>query len=275
MSTELLQKFESDGIVKITLPAEIQAFQREFANDACAWLKRWTGCECASPSLAADMVRIAKENRALVGRLYKVARRFAVTKQMACHPFLVDLAKTLMQAPLVSCCNFVAVRFDLPSESKYLLDAHQDFPYIQGSLNGITIWMPFNDADERVGSPSWIPGSHRWGVLRVREFSLEQAGGSGGRSFELVDFDRLAGHEFVREDVRAGEALAFHTLLVHRSEPNTSGVARMSAQLRYDDVFERSSFERNYPEGLYLNNRLTDTYPEYVARERPANGEVA
>jgi len=61
-----------------------------------------------------------------------------------------------MGTPLVSCCTFVNVRIGLPTEEQYLTPFHQDFPYIQGSLNGITVWLPVFDTSLEMGPPAWL-----------------------------------------------------------------------------------------------------------------------
>ena len=258
--------YDSQGVIKLQLTTDVRELNQQFLSEMCSFLKRWGGASCTPESLATDLVGISQRDRGLVGKLYKVSRRFPAAKRLACHPYFVHLAEVMMKTDLVSCCNFVAIRIDLPSESKYLLDVHQDFPFIQGSVNGVTVWMPFHDVELAMGVPAWIPGSHARGVQKVKEYSLEEAGGSGGRSFDMVDQDRFKGQSFTREPVVKGEALLFHTLLVHRSEPNVSAKARITIQLRFDDVTNKESFTRNYPDGLYLNERLAKGYPEYVVK---------
>lgn len=256
--------YERDGLVKVHLPEDIAGLQKEFLRECCVWLAHFGGFKTTPEALPDDLVKIAKDNRQLLGRLYKIARRFPAAKRLACHPYFVRVAQNLMKTNLVSCCHLVNVRFDLPQESKYLLDTHQDFPYIQGSLNGLTVWLPFSDVTKDMGAPSFVLGSHRWGALKVKEYSLGEVGGSGGKSFEIIETKRLEKESFASGEIKSDTALVFHTLLVHRSEANISGRARVSVQLRFDDALNQVSFEKNYPEGLYLNNKLTETYPELV-----------
>jgi hypothetical protein len=257
-------QYEEEGIIKIDLPPNIIELQQQFLRECCRWVGHFGKYECSSETFARDLIDIAQTDRSLVAKLYKVSRRFVSAKQLASEPYFVACAKTIMGTESVSCCHLVNVRFDLPGESKYSLESHQDFPYIQGSVNGITIWMPFFDISQEMGAPSWIPGSHRWGALKVREYSLGQVGGSGGKSFVIADTEHMEGKGFVKGVIKSHEALLFSTLLVHRSEPNISETARISIQVRFDDAYSQASFTRNYPEGLYLNNRLNEAYPELV-----------
>jgi len=268
---EYLSTYQRDGLIHVNVSAEIAELQVHFMHECCAFLRVLGMTDTTPATLPADLVTAARQDRALVGRLYKASRRFPSAKQLAAHPFFVDLAGQLMQTELVSCCHFVCVRIDLPTEDRYMTPAHQDFPYIQGSMNGITVWLPFSDLTVSHGIPSFVDGSHHWGMLRVHEYSLDEIGHNGGQSFALADDPRLRDAKYVRPNtVGKNEALVFHTLLLHRSEPNRSTEARITIQLRFDDLANKDSFRRNYPEGLYLNDRLEKTYPEYVAQRKVA-----
>lgn len=258
--------YDRDGIIKITLPPAVSRLRQQFLQETAEWLVGVGQPAIDIANLPAQLARLAGQDRPLIARLYKIARRFPAAKQLACAPFFVALAQELMRTALVSCCHFVNVRIDLPDEDRFLLDAHQDFPFIQGSLNGLTVWLPFTTTPLPMGPPSCILGSHRWGMLPVTEYGPAETGGSGGKSFRIADQPRLEAGLFVNWAVEADEALVFSTLLVHRSERNQSPLARLNAQLRFDDALAGESFDRNYPEGLYLGDRLATTYPEYIQR---------
>jgi hypothetical protein len=264
LDESLIGAYQADGIIQLTVPDSIRALQLDFLRDCALWLNHFGGLDVQPSAVPATLPMV---DRQLVARLYKISRRFKAAKQLAAHAWFTQLAGDLMRTPLVSCCHFVNVRMDLPDEDTFLLPIHQDFPYIQGSFNGITVWLPFHDTPQEAGPPAWIPGSHTGGVQAVRE-QVYGTGPvrSGGRSFDVADAAAYADARFVSADVPFGTALVFSTLLVHRSQRNRSHVARLNVQLRYDDALAAESFERNYPEGLYLGDALTTTYPEHVQR---------
>jgi hypothetical protein len=265
LSGAMAEAYARDGIVSVTLPAEVNALRQQFIAEMCLWFDRMAGVAATPDDVSAKLVELAERDRPLVGKLYKVSRRFPSLRQMSCHPWLVRQAAALMNSELASCCTFVNVRIDLPKEGRFLTPIHQDFPYIQGSLNGVTYWLPFFDTPLALGPPSWIPGSHKWGVLKVEEFGADKTGRSGAKSFRVADEEKIVSESsFVSGPVPAGTALAFSTLLVHRSEPNNLDLARVNVQLRFDDVFASESIGRNYPDGLYLGESFGNSYPEYV-----------
>lgn len=94
---------------------------------------------------------------------------------------------------------------------------HQDSGYVVA--NGgpadhapyLTCWCPLEDATIENGTISLIPGSHRAGILpHIRE------GGTGDLVCPAADRRAL------RIDARAGDVVAFSSLLLHASGPNRS-----------------------------------------------------
>jgi hypothetical protein len=261
----IVEAYQKDGIVALPLPGDLDDARKGLIEEIRTWLAAVAGVICTTDDIPERVMALAKADRPLLGKLYKLSRRLPSARRIASHKWFVDVAAQVMPARLVSCCTFVNVRFDLPEEERYLTPIHQDFPYIQGSLNGITIWLPLFDTPVALGPPEWIPGSHRWGVLKVKESDLHQAGGSGAKSFEIADRKKIESEaNFVNQDVAAGEALVFSTLLVHRSCLNRTNRARLNIQIRFDDALAGESIQRNYPEGLYLGDAFTSVYPEYA-----------
>jgi ectoine hydroxylase-related dioxygenase (phytanoyl-CoA dioxygenase family) len=268
LNAEQLTQYQRDGILRLTLPPASRKLLNDFLDEVCIWLKCFCDIQLTASDLAMEIPKIAARDRKLIGRLYKCSRRFPSIKRLASDSWLEGISAKLMDTTLASCCHFVSVRIDLPSEDKYLLPPHQDFPYIQESMNGVTWWIPFMDMPINVGPPAFIYGSHKSGVLRVKEYDYERTDQSGGKSFNINDFTQIKGESYAENSpVYFGEALVFNTLLVHRSEPNLSSVARINGQVRFGDLLSKDSFDRNYPEGLYLGDSFSKSYPEHVANE--------
>ena len=267
LSDEDISSYHELGVIRLELPKSLKIKINNFRLEVIDYIEAISGIKSDVSRLEADLAEIALKDRLLISRLYKISRRFFSSKAIACDPFLVSVAKKLIDTKLISCCNFVNVRIDLPSEDNFLLSAHQDFPYIQGSFNGITCWIPIFDTDLTVGPPSFVRGSHKTGIMNVCEYDANQTGGSGGRSFKIANQGEIDKCVFANEAVLFGEALIFSTLLVHRSEQNNSKKARVNIQVRFDDALSLDSFNRNYPEGLYLADSFQKSFPEYVSNE--------
>ncbi len=262
LSQTQLSDYASRGLILVDVPSDVRPFQLEFLEEIATYLKHWHGIDTVADGVPAALADLQRANSQAVGKLMKVSERFPGVRRLASSAWAVDLASELMGSNLISCASFLATRFDPPLAARPGSPPHQDFPYIQGSLDGITIWFPFLDMSSQVGPPAFIPGSHQQGVGRVREYVRNPADRVASVQALQEDEWRNAAWEF--EEVRADQALAFSTLLVHRSQPNTSKVMRISAQLRFDNLCDRESFERNFPDGLFGGQNLSDNYPELV-----------
>ena len=127
-------------------------------------------------------------------------------------------------------CNTPNLKINFPNDRKHDLEAHQDIHSHLGSLNSITLWIPLQHTKQATGPIEYIPGSHkkiheaRSGIL------LESFKESAYKSFEL----------------KLGECLVFSQLLIHRSKKNISKMARISLQIRFNDLSSEEWKKRNY-----------------------------
>lgn len=279
LSNELIETYNKDGIIKITLPEEIVKLQDEFLFDCCNFLKKWANFESTPEKLPFDLVELAKTNREIIGKLYKIAKRFRSSRALSCHPFFSEIAKQLMNTSLISCYHLTIVRIDLPNEEKFLMPPHQDFPYIQGSVNGLTLYLPFHDISPKHGIVSVKRGSHTDGIIKVTESNSRLSTAqkeyvSTGNTIsklqtaekvcEIADMSKIKDIHFEQEVLSKNEAYFFHTLLLHSSERNTSNSARITMQIRFDDLLNQDSYNRNYPEGRSRDDLFSNNFPEYV-----------
>ena len=259
--------FHNQGLMKIVLPEACIELKKKFSEQLADWLLHWLP-ELGGNNL--DISRLlnvaAQRDRQLVGKLYKVCRRFPALKQLSCDSHLIEISENLMSTSMVSCCHFIAVRFDFPNEDSFLIHTHQDFPYIQGSENGVTVWTALSDISELMGPPEYVAASHLNGVLPISEKPLAETYGKDGGSTINMESNTFSKEDFVSQNVSFDEALVFSTLLVHRSQKNIGDSCRVSIQLRFDDLVSEKSYLKNYPEGLYLKNAFSENFPEYVVK---------
>jgi hypothetical protein len=110
-------------------------------------------------------------------------------------------------------------RIAVPGHPDAATPAHQDHVYVGGSRNVWTVWLPLTDCPLALGPLAVLPGSHRGGV----------------RPYE-TDGIVLSGDEtWSTGDMRAGDALFFSCLTLHRSAPNLTGDRlRLSVDYRFE-----------------------------------------
>ncbi|KAM0339986.1 hypothetical protein ACHAPU_010703 [Fusarium lateritium] len=114
---------------------------------------------------------------------------------------------------------------------------HQDSTFLYTNPpSAVGFWYALEDATLENGCLSFLPGSHRWAPVEKR--LVRKAGNAGT---EMVDNDgpkfpatdgygkgALAGqHEYIPDEVKAGDLVLIHGNLLHKSEKNTSPKGRI------------------------------------------------
>ena len=133
-------------------------------------------------------------------------------------------------------CTRPILRADMPFDDKWAFPPHQDFVYNQGSLNSITIWIPFQEINSDIGPLKIIPNSHLNGLVPSKKGCIEKPNESDYKSIPM----------------KFGEVLVFSQLLQHASGKNKSKKIRFSLQLRFNDLASKEWAERNY----YINQKI-------------------
>lgn len=111
--------------------------------------------------------------------------------------------------------------------------AHQDWPSLQGSLDVITVWIPFMEVGRDNFTLEVIPGSHKNGLLP----------GAIDGSVLKIECDES---KFIPLEIKKGEALFFSGFLIHRTRKEGSGF-RIAASQRFENASELTFIERGYP----------------------------
>jgi len=116
---------------------------------------------------------------------------------------------------------------------------HQDFPSVQGSLDGVVIWAPLVDVDADNFPLEVLPRHHLRGVAPMVE---------GGASTWEIRPDWYDEADFVKVPMAAGDVLFMSMFTPHRSCTNgTPGRFRLAVSTRYDNGDEPTYIERAYP----------------------------
>ena len=152
-------------------------------------------------------------------------------------PSIVDIVKDLgLKNPVINTRPLLSYSHkNLAKNDMYWkVPAHQDWPSMQGSIDGVTVWIPLVQLDESMGYLEVIPGSHFFGALQQKDDTVLSESSFDESKFVPVVMDR--------EDI-----LIFNTFLIHRSGCNNSDKVRLTAHLRYDNADELSFINRNFP----------------------------
>ena len=118
------------------------------------------------------------------------------------------------------------------------LVAHQDFPSVQGSLDGFVVWIPLVDIDANRYPLEVIPRSHKNGVLP----SIENSSSSWEIKPECYNES-----DFVPATCEVGDVIFMSNFTVHRSSQNGDDRLRLACSTRYDNADEETFANRCYP----------------------------
>ena len=116
---------------------------------------------------------------------------------------------------------------------------HQDFPSVQGSLDGVVVWLPLTDVDKGNYPLEVIPGSHQKGLLSMIDH---------GTSTSEVDPAAYDERKFIPVEVETGDVVFMSYFTIHRScTVGTPGRCRIAVSTRFDNAYEPTYLERAYP----------------------------
>jgi hypothetical protein len=133
--------------------------------------------------------------------------------------------------------HYMADRLKIPG-GYHKTPAHQDWRSVQGSVDGLTIWLPLFDVGVRDYALEIVPGTHRHGLLP----STDDAFGH-----RLVD-GAVPESSFVKLPIVRGDAAFFSGFLVHRTGEEGGEMVRIALSFRYNNAADPSFVARNYPD---------------------------
>jgi hypothetical protein len=251
-------------------PADLLARFREEAATMIGLVLAELGLDAAASSIARfdrglDLLLAA--DRARVGRLYTAVRKLPSVYGLITVPRVWAVMRQLMQTRLPGIYpNGTGVRMDHPGEDTYLSPWHQEYPYNLTSDNAVTLWLPLVDVDERNGCLLLAPGSQRLGALPVRVRDALNERRNANETLEIDGLEAiLARHAAVPAPAVAGDALVFHTFLLHRSQPNRAAATRWTLQARYFDFLNPTAIRHDWVGGMNEGVDFRRFHPELVA----------
>ena len=131
-------------------------------------------------------------------------------------------------------------------------DPHQDYRSVQGSLDGLIVWIPLVDIDKDNYPLEVIPGSHLNGLYPLIS-SDEPTSTIEPTSYVEEDFESIF--------VKKGDVIFISYFTIHRSgREGLKENVRIAVSNRFDNGNEKSFMERGYPTAYQriVNRELFD-----------------
>lgn len=147
--------------------------------------------------------------------------------ELACDPRVLDIIESVIGPDIKVFRDALMKKPPFHGSAK---PYHQDSAYWPiEPMNLVSMWLALDDATVENGCMRVVPGSHQQGIVEhksLEDYQVED---------DAVDLDRE-----VALEMQAGDALFFHSLLLHATSPNISDrprramiISYMSAQSRY------------------------------------------
>lgn len=156
---------------------------------------------------------------------------------------------------------------------------HQDLSYwpVRGK-QVISIWVPFDPANEESGVVVYVKGSHKWGKLYAPHAFSDKSGfadiyaKAGLEPLPDIEAERDQ-HEILCWDMEPGDVLIHHPLTLHYASGNKSKTGRRRGlALRY--LGDDATFD-NRPGTFLDNKKVMETVPPITLENgQPFSGEL-
>jgi len=156
--------------------------------------------------------------------LYETVRDSAALSDFACVSDLIKHVGAIVGYREVK-PKAARFRMDQPRDLRYLAVWHQDHAYVGGSVDTVTAWVPLQDVDWTMGPLLVAPKSHLFGP---RPHTRIVGNRKCPEELNLSDLHAV--------QLRRGDVLLFHSLLLHSGQPNLSDRVRYSVQVRYEPL---------------------------------------
>lgn len=209
------------------------------------------------PGLSVLLTRLFARDREAYTSAARQTQHLASVHRLGVSPELMRVVNGLgLAVPAVSTRPVIHYMADqLKIDGGYhKTPIHQDWRSVQGSLDGISIWLPLFDVGVSDYPLEIIGGSHRGGLLPSVDdpFGHRVADGHVDES------------QFAPLPLHRGDVAFFSGFLVHRTGMAGGTTVRIALSYRYNNAAEPSFVARNYPSPYVYRpdmRLLTDDFP--------------
>lgn len=211
----------------------------------------------------ADFLELAEKDPQAEKALFDACRRLPSVHRLSVAEKPIALAQRLMKTDLPMVNPYKTIRIDYAQREDYLLPWHQDYPYVQDSIDALILWIPLHTVNEQNGCIMLAPGSHRDGIQPVRMLDC----GPCAKNLELSEPGVVEQYPHLRIPAQPGDVVVFNTLLLHRSFPNLTPDPRWTLQLRFGNYTDAFALKRRWPCSHYEMNWFDQCHPESVVND--------
>lgn len=170
------------------------------------------------------------------GVLYDLYQRFPEFANLARNEELIEIIASIYSPNFYLYENSLVYK---PQGKANAVPWHQDFINRSNEPIKVIAWIAIDDVTEENGCMYAIPGSHKLGFLPW--FTVK-----GETHHTRVDLSKVDKYKAVPLEMRAGDVLIFHQLLLHSSKEVHTNLPRRAYRISYQN-FEQSFTPRGTP----------------------------
>ena len=216
---------------------------------------------------------LGTRDRGLIGNLYDITRTSLNSILLISDESIKKIISQYIRSENLSLqLNDQIMRIDLPNESNsykdsMLLPWHQDYPYNQGSVRSLTIYIPLQSGTSSNGGTLEVTyGSHKKSLVPhiFRKQPLEV----GEKKTEglIYEIPNSVVDQFKKEVLYLdySDILIFDMDTIHRSVQNLSDKARFNLQIRLSDLNDQEYCARYSTIKTLRHKNLTNKQQELI-----------
>lgn len=208
-----------------------------------------------------------KNDRQGLGAIYRSLRHLPSLQKLLLNDDIEALYRSLHpEVTFVNLCPYTGTRLDFKGEEKYLFDWHQDYHFIQLSMDSLVYWFPLTDLDSS-GGIEILEGSHKKGLLNANIVDPENKNKNGAQTLSIKHNVNPDLYERVKPTASVGDLILFSTLTVHRSQPQKVRDFRVTTQFRLGNFGNQDAIQRGWPVGLLEGRQFSIDHPEFVDKQ--------
>ena len=181
----------------------------------------------------------------------KACQNLISLNKMATNKKIINLLKKIgLKFPSINTRPLISFssKNTAKKETNWKVPAHQDWPSVQGSLNGVTCWIPLVNINESLGYLEIAKKSHKKGYIHHKIDGVP-----------VLENNQIKNEIFTPIKMKMGDILVFNSFTIHRSGVNkTNNKIRLTTHFRYNDLEEETFIKRKFP------NQRIDTFKEEI-----------
>lgn len=223
IQNELLKTYKNSGFYLAKQSVNQQAVQT-LLDAFCHLASQEKGLEFSS-AFDERLCTQLSEDRKFQSYIYDKIRTLSYLKDFVATCGILNHVKALHPEGSYL-LEKIVFRIDQPMETSELAVWHQDFYYVKGNTEVITAWIPLQDVTYFNGCLAVMPRTHLLGAVPHVKSLLKK---------KSVP-ENIYNNEMRYVEMKQGDCLFFHALLLHTGNLNLSTKTRYSVQLRFSPV---------------------------------------